>query len=277
MATPVFIPFKKEGYAHQKCYLAKTNGCSTKITGEHCISHNLLNKIEKQNKTIDVVGLSWLPKEQLTSIGKKNLVSNVLCEQHNSVLSPLDAAVGHLVEAIGAIDADLLSTAPSGLTFQVSGADVERWVLKTLFGLVHSGQIKTQSGTPFLLKPKCLELLCNPAVRWPLGWGLYVATPATKIFHSSSLELIPHHNSATNEMLSLGLKFNGIEMNFLMGRPDHTGVFGVHRPRQLIFKKGEIQSTISFDWHGRKAGKDVSYLHAGAYSGPAPDHVFEDK
>lgn len=105
---------QEERLRSRKCYLAKTNYCLAKITGEHCISHNLLNKIERQNKTIDVVGLSWLPKEQLTSIGKKNLVANVLCEQHNSMLSPLDAAVGQLIEAIGSIDMDLLSNAPNG-------------------------------------------------------------------------------------------------------------------------------------------------------------------
>ena len=272
MSKPVYIPSKPSGYAHAKCYLSHTNGCSTKITGEHCISHNLLNKIEKQNKTIDVVGLSWLPKDQLTSIGKKNLVSNVLCYQHNSDLSPLDSAIGDLVEAIGSIDAEYQSVSPVGRNYPVDGAHVERWVLKTVLGLVKSGQIKQRSGEPFGLKSKCLELLCLPAARWPLGWGLYVATPTGKVHHSSSFELLPQHNPETGELLAIGLKFNGIAMTFLMGKPGQQAAFGVRRPSKLIFEKGAVKSEIVFSWPARRAGPTITLSHAGVYSGPSPDH-----
>lgn len=102
--TPINIPFRKKGFSHKKCFLAETKGCSDKISGEHYISYNLLNKIEKNNRTIDIAGLSWLPKEQLRSIGRTNLVTNILCRTHNSELSALDIAAGRLVEAIGSID-----------------------------------------------------------------------------------------------------------------------------------------------------------------------------
>lgn len=104
-----------------------------------------------------------------------------------------------------------------------------------------------------------------------------MATLETKIFHSSSFELIPHADPATNEILSVGLKFNGIEMTFLMGRPDNRSGFGAHRPKRLIFKNEEVHSTINFNWQGRKGSNDVTYLHAGAYSGLALDHVFDEK
>ena len=272
MSKPVYISIKPCGYSHPKCYLSHTNGCTTKITGEHCISHNLLNKIEKQNKTIDIVGLTWLPKDQLISIGKNNLVSNVLCEQHNSALSPLDSAIGDLVEAIGAIDAEYQNTSPVGRSYTVDGAHVERWVLKSILGLVKSEQIKQRSGEPFVLKAKCLELLCSPSARWPLGWGLYVAVPETKIYHSSSFELIPQHNPETNELLALGLKFNGIAMNFLMGRPDQPTAFGIRRPSKLIFEKGAIRSEVVFTWQASKEGREITFSHSGVYSGPSPDH-----
>lgn len=272
MSKPVYISSKPSGYAHPKCYLSHTNGCSTKITGEHCISHNLLNKIEKQNKTIDVVGLTWLPKGQLTSIGKKNLVSNILCDQHNSDLSPLDSAIGDLIDAIGGIDAEYLGASPVGRSYIVDGSHVERWVLKTVLGLVKSKQIKQRSGEPFKLKSKCLELLCRPAARWPLGWGLYVATPIGKIHHSSSFELIPQHNPDTGELIALGLKFNGIAMNFLMGKPGQQAAFGIRRPSKLIFEKGAVKSEILLSWSARKAGAAITFSHIGVYSGPSPNH-----
>jgi len=272
MSKPVYIPRKQSGYAHTKCYLSHTNGCSTKITGEHCISHNLLNKIEKQNKTIDVVGLSWLPKDEMTSIGKKSLVSNVLCSQHNSDLSPLDSAIGDLVEAIGSIDVEYQNPIPIGVNYCVDGSHLERWILKTTLGLVNSGQIKQRSGEPFRLKSKCIELLCSPAARWPLGWGLYIATPIGKIYHSSSFELLPQHNAETGELLALGLKFNGIAMTFLMGRPNPKTAFGVRRPSKIIFLKDLVKSEIAFSWSNNKAGKTITFSHAGVYSGPSPDH-----
>ena len=156
--------------------------------------------------------MSWLPKEQLTSIGKASLVSNILCAQHNSDLSPLDSCIGNLVDAIGGIDTEFIKPQPIALSYPVNGAEVERWLLKALFGLVKSRQIQQRNGEPFTIKAKCLELLCSPHVRWPLGWGLYVALPQAKIFHSSSFELLPKHNLETGELLALSLKFNGIEM-----------------------------------------------------------------
>ena len=272
MTKPIYIPHKASGYAHPKCYLSHTNGCSTKISGEHYISRNLLDKIERQNKTIDVVGLAWLPKGQLTSIGKASLTSNVLCAQHNSDLAPLDSAIGELFEAIGSIDEEYRKAMPVGLIYQVDGAHIERWILKTVLGLVRSGQIKQRSGDPFGLKAECLELLCLPHARWPLGWGLYIVLPAEKLHHSYSFALLPKHNPHTGELLSLGLQFNGIEMNFLMGRPDSAHAFGVHRPSKLVFEKGVTKSEIVFNWQGRKAGPLVTLSHAGTYSGPAPGH-----
>lgn len=274
MSKRIYIRSNSEGYAHPKCYLSHTNGCDTKITGEHCISHVLLNKIERQNKSIDVLGLSWLPKDYLTSIGKKSLVSNVLCSSHNANLSPLDNSIGELVEAISQIDAEYLKPDPAGCQFKIDGSCIERWILKTLLGLAHSGQIKQRSGELFKIKPECVNLLCVPHARWPHGWGLYFATPSTKIHHSLSFELIPKSHPETGELLALGLKFNGIEMHFLMTTPDQPQSFGVLRPAVLRFRKGSVVSTIRFSWPRRKAGSAIVLTHQGTYTGASPDHSF---
>lgn len=102
----MFVKKTKTGFKHEKCFLNSRKGCSTKISREHYISNKLLNIVERKNKTIDVAGLSWLPKEKIKSIGKTNLVSNILCEKHNSDLSALDSSIGNFVEAISEIDKD---------------------------------------------------------------------------------------------------------------------------------------------------------------------------
>ena len=137
--------------------------------------------------------------------------------------------------------------------------------------MVESQQIKQESGKPFKYKKKCLELICSASVRWPLGWGLYVTTPKGQIHHSSSLELLPLFNPENGELLSLAVKFNGFEMSFLMGKPNLPNAFGIFRPNKLNFLKDSSLSTISFNWHPHKSGKEVSYLHTGIYRGGDSD------
>ena len=271
MNTPVYISNRRLGYAHPRCFLAETNGCSEKISGEHYVSEALLNVIEKQNKTIDVSGLTWLPKEQLSSIGKANLKAKVLCTVHNSNLSPFDTNVANFAEAIGVIDAELQNDAPASLRFRIDGAYLERWAIKTVMGMVSSGQIQQRNGAPFRVKDKCFALLCSSEARWPRGWGLYLAEAAGQIFHSSSFELLPMHDERDGTLLAIGLKFNGISLNFLMGDPDSKGRAGIFRPAALRFKKGEVECEIALSWTGKSSGKAVTFLHTGTYAGPAPD------
>jgi len=270
MKNPVYIPTCKQGFSHPKCYLAYTKGCSQQISGEHYISRALLDQIEKQNKTIDITGLSWLPKEQLTSIGKAGLVSNILCADHNSALSPLDGTVTMFVKAIEAIDKDFQTELPGGPATQVDGELLERWILKMTIAMVVSRQILQPSGAPFIVKEKAYTLLCEPEARWPRGWGLYFSLPIGPVHHSSSFEAIPKHDPSTGALLEMGLKFNGLAMTFLMGRPGNAAAFGTHRPSVLQFAKGAAKSEIRFSWGHKAAGSAIQLTHVGMYKGVAP-------
>lgn len=68
------------------------------------------------------------------------LASKVLCERHNSALSPLDTAATDLYAILRRINAELGDEAPTAPseTFTVGGVDLERWLLKALIGLAHS-------------------------------------------------------------------------------------------------------------------------------------------
>jgi len=156
-SNPVYIPYKRTGFSHHKCYLRETKGCSDKLSSEHYLSENILNKIERINTTIDVTGLSWLPKERLKSIGKSSLVSNILCTQHNSDLSALDSIDGELIDGIACIDAEFNENDPVAINVSIDGVPFERWIIKTVIGLVESNQIRQKSGQPFVYKKKCLK------------------------------------------------------------------------------------------------------------------------
>lgn len=269
---PVYIPFNKKGFSNKKCYLAGTKGCSQKISREHYISKNLLDKIEKYNATIDVCGLSWLPKEHLKSIGKSSLVANILCTQHNSDLSGLDSELGNFVEAISLIDKEFQNENPSSLIYSIDGTYIERWLLKSLVGMVESRQIKQKNGIPFQYKKKCIKLICSNQERWPAGWGLYVSKPLNRVYHSSSIEFIPMHNPNNGELLAATVKISGIEMNFLMGKPNSSTVYGIQRPKTITFEKNGVKSAINLNWGKHKVGLEIGYTQVGVYSGLAPSH-----
>ena len=80
-------PGPPTGYAHPKCYLSHTSDCSHKISREHYVSKVIL---EMLGEDLEVGGLPWEPPGTLVRYGINSLVSTVLCERHNSALSPLD-------------------------------------------------------------------------------------------------------------------------------------------------------------------------------------------
>jgi hypothetical protein len=225
------------------------------------------------NSTIDICGLSWLPKaEHLKSIGKSSLTAKILCQHHNSLLSGIDEEMGKFIAAFTIIDRACRDQERSALKYVIDGLHVERWLLKTMIGLVESSQIKPRSGGVFSYKERCLRLLCDVKHRWPLGWGIYFPEPAEAIHHSSSFELRPMSNPANGELLALEVKLNGFPMKLAMGKPNSPKTFGAWRPAKITLDSGVASHEIDFVWPQRKSGSTIRYEFTGAYSGIAPTH-----
>jgi hypothetical protein len=106
--TPATIvpPGAVSGHAHPRCFASVDNNCSNRISREHFISQTLLRQIELNN-TAKIAGLRWQQPQSFNIFPLSGLASNILCERHNSALSPLDATVGAFTQAIGTIDAEL--------------------------------------------------------------------------------------------------------------------------------------------------------------------------
>ena len=272
MSADFSIPFSKEGFAHPRCYLRGTNGCSHDISGEHYISESLLHKIESTNSTIDIAGVRWLPREHLKSIGKAALTAKILCAKHNSDLSPLDSEIANFSGHVSEIDAEFLKPNPAKHEFKLNGAYVERWILKTMIGLVESNQVMAKSGRPYCYKEECIRLLCSPFRTWPNGWGLYFSLPSGPVHHSRSFEFVPLSNPDTDQILAVNLKFNGIGAVLVMGKADRPAEFGTLRPANLVFKRERATSIISFDWGKANTGAPLLFTHSGTYQGLAPGH-----
>ncbi len=112
------------------CFFGGQGTCSGKLTGEHYISKTVLQAIG--GGTVQIGGVPWVPEGTLKSVGIGSLVSNILCEGHNSSLSKLDNEAGTLFRALDAADKKPESLAP---VTTVDGPLVERWFLKVMCGL----------------------------------------------------------------------------------------------------------------------------------------------
>jgi hypothetical protein len=134
---------------YSRCYLFTLGNCSSKITKEHFISRNILERVTTDRLTIEGAGHFFGGKERV-EIGVNDFASKVLCDTHNNALSPLDSAAGNTFSTIEATVKDLAQVASSPKALRSfclsSGTDIERWMIKVYCGLVAAGKIRSKTG-----------------------------------------------------------------------------------------------------------------------------------
>ena len=220
------------------CFLSGFGDCRGKITGEHYISKNLLEALG-EGKSISIGGLPWIPQGTLKSIGISSLVSNVLCEKHNSDLSYLDQEAGNFFRALDAADKNI--TLLPHVT-KISGVLIERWLLKVLCGLVAPAKINHG------IIPETWKSILN-GKSWPPHWGVYVPIPSTVIVLAKEFYIETSVHPITNEVLAALFRIAGVQFMLVLGRPDHPASFGTLRPRGLIFRSlNKVEKRIDLQW-----------------------------
>lgn len=85
MTTPI-----DPNYRHPKCYANLHGRCSTKISGEHYISHSLIKLYTFNDPDVRVKRNSGFGIRH--DVRPKNFVVNALCTNHNSALGVTDKA-----------------------------------------------------------------------------------------------------------------------------------------------------------------------------------------
>jgi hypothetical protein len=111
-----------------KCYAQRLGGCSSKISGEHAFTESVMGKG-------GLLGMRGFPKIPDSMIGISSATANVLCTDHNSLLSPLDSEAKKLSDAL-----DQYHAATSGTyTVVLKGPLFERWLLKVVMGYLAAG------------------------------------------------------------------------------------------------------------------------------------------
>ncbi len=85
------------GYSHAACYAGPLADCSARRSREHYVSESLLTHLHSHNE-LTVTGFPWVPHGEKV-VSPSALASKILCQRHNSALSPLDAIAVHLFQA----------------------------------------------------------------------------------------------------------------------------------------------------------------------------------
>ena len=118
-------PVPTTGNSLQSCYASALADCSSQRSLEHYISESLLHYLNRSHD-LKVSGASWL-EDGDKNLPPSALASSVMCDRHNSALSPLDNMAIRLFQAF-----DEKGAGDSGqrILYLFSGHDLERWLLK---------------------------------------------------------------------------------------------------------------------------------------------------
>lgn len=251
-------------YAHPKCYAKSRNDCSTGISREHYLSRAILSELEKDG-AVGVANIHAISQshDAFTPIGISALSSKILCEKHNGFLSDLDNEAAKLFRTIDVFD----KAQAGGQAIEISGNQIERWMLKLAFGVVHSGA--TSNSSNLKMKTECMDMLFNQ-LPLPQGWGTYIPS---NTHHHTNISCRLSHHPETNEVLLIEAEMGIVRMKLVLGQPNSPDEVGFFRPSRLSFRSSKTNTNhINIDWEGSAHGKGLLFDKVGSYSGNVPPH-----
>ena len=106
------------------------------MSKEHWISANMLRVISLKSASpgqFKVQGLRW-QGDNVSHLSVKGMQARILCQRHNSALSPLDAEAGEMFRVMQIYQKVMGSCQPINLFAIFDGPSIERWLVKVLLG-----------------------------------------------------------------------------------------------------------------------------------------------
>ena len=124
-------------HSNEGCYLKSTRNCSERISKEHYVSRSILQQI---GEPLRWTGLPWEKPGVEIKYGIGSLTSHILCDRHNSALSPLDRLAANAFRAIrtSSDELNIRSLSRRKKWFLVSGEALELWAFKVICGLFYA-------------------------------------------------------------------------------------------------------------------------------------------
>jgi hypothetical protein len=240
------------------------------MSGEHYISEGVLELVfgrgGEVSKSVLATGLSFQKPGELRPFGIASLVGNVLCERHNSLLSPFDNAGKSMFSAMDGMNDGAADPSLPERVLRVDGDGLERWVLKAMCGGLYSGAFRvspteTMRGTVPPLE--WLHILFN-GVDFPPGQGLYYMPRKpgdTVTADESVLKFEPIGARDADVIIGLRLWFLGFEFSLLMANlmPGVPTIFdgALYRPAGLRTVESGI--SVRFDWKGGACSDEIVF------------------
>lgn len=233
----------KTDYANPKCFLAVTKDCSQKISREHFVSEGVLEEIDY---IVGVEGLPWIPPGEQKPVSTPNLTAHVLCRRHNSALSPLDSTGAQFFRAIKNLSSSNYDGRENVLAF--NGRDIERWMLKTMYGMLASKLLQARFGMRIGadIDSMCVDLLYDRVPFVP-GRGLFIRT---EIGHTVATERSITVQPVTNnvEQTISGICFNMVGFDFLLTTCKTNAEKSAFRPGYIVFAWRKRFKVIHLFW-----------------------------
>lgn len=269
-------------YQHPKCYANTRGGCSTKISGEHFISHSLIKLY-----TFDAPGLKI---KHDTGYGVRNFVNpkkfvaNILCEKHNNYLHTADDAAlafGKFMRTISLRYGNGAGDWGDYEEITISGEEFSAWVLKLILNHVIGKAFIHQKGefvSPF--PPEAVDVLLGRAM-WPRTWGLCVAGDTS----NTDLKFMAFNRreDATTEFCSFQpfihndgwvgggiVNLNGVGFGLTVFNPgrENEAAFNIpgnplrgsiQRPSFMAWELDGVQKRVNFTWNDWWEHKTITY------------------
>jgi hypothetical protein len=160
------------------CWAEPLGGCGSVQSREHYLSRAIIGSGE-----VAVSGFPFLQGKARTIPGER-LVAKMLCKIHNERLSPLDSSAGHFFQVLSAFKQRGIMRArgakkPGGIDmYEVDGALVERWMLKTLINVMFDRELTSdRKWRPPELWVRCVYGLAV----FPDWCGLYLLPGQAKV------------------------------------------------------------------------------------------------
>ena len=251
---------------HRGCYAGTLSDCSAKLSREHYISRAVLEEIGTAPM---LSGLTFLGGEE-KRLPNSALVSKILCDRHNTQLSPLDDEAARALRALRRFEKgnkDSVTSPTDDFEF-VDGPRLEAWMLKTLLGLLAAGLI-ADTGEPVVgvregAEPALLEVLFRGRA-WPEGWGLWVHPSSATFGAAADIALGPL--IFEGQVWAVAVEFGPFLFQPALGRPDNPAA--VHRPGALVVLKDQInvQKTLALGWPDGLGGTPVTTTRVGQMEG----------
>jgi hypothetical protein len=239
------------------------------MSKEHFMTHCVLQGLGDDPRGIFVRGFAWAPEGRW--LQPETLVSPILCTSHNAALSGLDSFAQEFVDAFARIHAALQSGSKLWTVVRLNGHNLERWLLKTLCGILASGNGRSAAGVPLpsALREAWLAVLYGQADFIGTA-GLYVPgklmtmMPTTRgQFAVGPLSMDDGRVAGLQAMIPL---FHGILVadNF-RGKP--TGAIdsdSVRRPSSLVWTDGVVEHRVELVWEHGASGTEIKMMYERA-------------